>query len=45
MQTVVPEQIVVLDPNLSNVDEQFVSILQRSLLRKQDDFELEVKFC
>lgn len=42
MQTVVPEQIVVLDPNLSSVDEQFVSILERSLLKKQDYLAMEV---
>jgi hypothetical protein len=40
-----PAQIVVLDPNLSTVDEQYVRILQRykELLRNADTVEVEVK--
>ena len=38
-------QIVVLDPNLSTVDEQYVRILQRykELLRNADSIETEVR--
>ena len=43
--TEVPEQLVVLDPKLSAVDEQYVRILQRykELLKNSDTFDPEVR--
>ena len=43
--TEVPEQLVVLDPKLSAVDEQYVRILQRykELLKNSDNFDPEVR--
>lgn len=43
--TEVPEQLVVLDPKLSVVDEQYVRILQRykELLRNSDNYDPEVR--
>ncbi len=43
--TQVPEQLVVLDPSLSTVDQQYVRILQRykELLRNSGGLDAEVR--